>query len=33
MATAVWVAQVLPAAVYDWLGSHIRREKRSDPPA
>jgi len=25
---AVWFAQVLPARVYDWLASRIRREKR-----
>ena len=25
---AVWFGQVLPSRVYDWLASHVRREKR-----
>lgn len=28
----VWMAQVLPAAVYDRIGARVRREKREDAP-
>lgn len=27
LATVAWLAQILPAAVYDWIGSRMRREK------
>jgi len=30
---AVWFAQVLPAKLYDWLASRIRRQKRAEPVA
>jgi short-subunit dehydrogenase len=29
LSTVVWLAQVLPPGVYDWIASRIRREKRS----
>lgn len=29
----VWAAQILPASIYDLLGSRVRREKRDEPGA
>lgn len=31
LATAAWLAQILPAAIYDWIGSRMRREKGGAP--